>query len=122
MVFQWRVSRPKMSFASSRLPNSHASDISPVVFARHHGLRSCDKRGEESVELFDVHRPAALREVPEAVNLGVGQRVVLSEGLHGEPSARGSICLREHSTRHPFLRAYRPSKYASSLSRHSFLA
>jgi hypothetical protein len=40
--------------------------------------------GEESVEHLDVHRPAALaafEEVAEAVKLGVGQRLVLGEGL-----------------------------------------
>ena len=57
-----------------------------VVLARHHGLRPGDERGEEPVEFFEVHGPAALaafEEGSEAVKLGVGQRVVLGEGLHG---------------------------------------
>jgi DNA mismatch endonuclease Vsr len=65
------------------------SDISPpkssVILARHHGLRSRDEGGEESVELLDVHRPAALaafEEVPKAVKLGVCQRIVLGESSH----------------------------------------
>jgi hypothetical protein len=65
------------------LPNSQASAISPVVFARHHGLRPCDEGGEESIEFFEVHRfasLAALEEGSEAVKFGVGQRVVLGEG------------------------------------------
>lgn len=51
-----------------------------VVLARHHGFRSCDKGGEESVELLYVHRPAALaiiQEITEAVEFGVGQWGVL---------------------------------------------
>src|ERR1019366_7313924 len=78
-----------------------------VVFARHHGFRSRDERGEESVQLLDVHCPAALatlEEVPETVKVGVREPLGLGEHLHGEPSA-GSFCFREHSTRHPFLRA-----------------
>jgi hypothetical protein len=39
--------------------------------------------GEESVELFDVHRPAvlaAIEEFSEAVEFGNGQRLDLGEG------------------------------------------
>src|ERR1019366_9204289 len=71
-----------------------AAEDLPVVFARHHGLRSRDEGGEESVELLDVHRLAALatlEEVAEAVKFCVSQWLVLGEGLHGEPSG-GSFC------------------------------
>jgi|ERR1017187_5002545 hypothetical protein len=96
MSFQCRIMSPKISFASSRLPNSQASDISPVVFARHHGLRSRDERGEEAIERLDVHRLstlAAFEEVPEAVKLGVGQRLVLGESSHGHPA---TVTIRQH--------------------------
>jgi hypothetical protein len=49
-------------------------------------LRSGDEGGEESIELFDIHRPAALaafEEVSEAVEFGIGQRLVLGEDFHG---------------------------------------
>lgn len=63
-----------------------AAEDLPIVFARHHGLRSRDKGGEKPVERLDVHRSAALaafEEVSEAVKFGVGQRLVLGERLHG---------------------------------------
>ena len=61
-----------------------AEDLS-VVFARHHGLRSRDQGGEESIECLDVHRPAALtalEEVSEAIKFRIRQRLVLGEGSH----------------------------------------
>jgi len=68
-------------------PHEHAAEDLRVVFARHHGFRSRDEGGEEPVERLDVHRLAAFaifEEVPEAVKFGVGQRLVLGEGSHGD--------------------------------------
>jgi hypothetical protein len=63
MVFQYRIISPRISLASSRLPNAGFRHLTaehfPVVFVRHHRLRSRDEGGEEPVELLDVHRPAA---------------------------------------------------------------
>ncbi len=73
-----------------------ATEDLPIVFARHDGLRSRDEGGEEPVERLNVHRPATLaplEEVAEAVNLGVGQRLVLGEGSHGHPA---TVTIRQH--------------------------
>ena len=84
MMFQCRIIKPKIPFASLRLPNSQASKISlpntsMVVFAGHHGLRPRDQGGEEPVQFLDVHRLAVLtafEEVSKAVEFGVGERLI----------------------------------------------
>jgi hypothetical protein len=84
--FQCRIISPKISFASSRLPNSQASDISPPKTSGWYSLgitrlRSGDEGGEEPVERLDVHGIAALaafEEVPEAVKFGIRQRLIFS--------------------------------------------
>ena len=56
-----------------------------IVLARHDRFRPRNEGGEEPVEFLDVHRPAALapfEEVSEAVEFGVGQRLVLFKRLH----------------------------------------
>jgi hypothetical protein len=64
-----------------RLPNSQdlAAEVLRVILSRHHDLRPRDEGCEEPVERLDVYRPAALaalEEVPEAVEFGVGRRIV----------------------------------------------
>jgi hypothetical protein len=51
-----------------------AAEDLPAVFARHHGLRPGNGRGEEPGELLDVHglALAAFEEVCEAVEFGIG--------------------------------------------------
>lgn len=70
-----------------------ASEDLSVVFARHHGFRSRDQGSEEPIELFNVHRPAALassEELRETIEFGVGQWLVLGEGFHKH--LRFSLC------------------------------